>query len=59
MVNHHFPHRLTTMVENPRARPTPNPQATTVRRCLRAWANAGRISGAPGLLMAKANTAFR
>ncbi len=57
--NHTFPHRSTTMVANPRARPTRRPQAKIVRMCVLASENAGRICGAPGFEIANANTALR
>ncbi len=57
--NQRRPHRWTTMVENPRARPIANPQPSTVLACARASENAGRMSGFPGLDMANAKTALR
>src|SRR5271165_2277076 len=59
MANHHNPQRGNTTVDTPRHRPTAAPHPSTTARLDRARVNAGRITGGPGLAMAKAKTAFR
>ena len=59
MVNHGFPHRVTTMVENASSAPTTAPEAMIGFRWCRACAMAGRTSGRPGRETAKAKTALR
>ena len=52
------PHRGTTTVDSPRARPMDPPHANAARRWCQASASAGRTSGGPGVVIANAKTAL-
>ncbi len=59
IANAQWPQRVTMREEKARAKPMRRPQGRIVRRCWFAWLNAGRISGLPGLEIAKAKTPLR
>ena len=59
MPNHGRPHRVTTIVAKPSARPTTEPETRIGTRRLQASSRAARMSGSPGRATARANTALR